>query len=355
MTRDLALLRSLVARDAGAVRDVLGDPATDLPGFFGFARRHQLGSFCYRALQELGLAKGLPPPLLAAAKAASLLERTLSERLMDQLRELGELFERGAVPVLFMKGPLFAKRYYGSLEARSVSDLDILVQGPPDLARVERLLLEVGFAPAFRIPLSRRLARLFAHHFEYRRDSLPLDVHWALQRHFSFAIDYGRVWSTAAQVELAGRTFPATSDEYEIVLQILGVVTDLQVGKLTLRPLVDLVHALRAVDGTMVWREFFAARERERILRPSAYVLALTLDAMGCRERFPELGSALAPTLQALPPTALAGDALLASRPLDVKQKLLALRIYEGPLVASLAWWVVSLPFRMAVYGVRQG
>jgi hypothetical protein len=354
MTRDLALLRSLVARDAGAVRDMLGDPGTDLPGFLGFARRHQLGSFCYRALQELGLAKGLPPPLLAAAKAASLLERTLSERLMDQLRELGELFEQGDVPVLFMKGPLFAKRYYGSLDARSVSDLDILVEAV-NLVRVDTLLLEAGFEPAFRVPVSRRLARLFAHHFEYRRDSLPLDVHWALQRHFSFAIDYGRVWSTAARVELAGRTFRATSDEYEIVLQILGVVTDLQVGKLTLRPLVDLVHVLGVVDGTIDWQEFLAARERERILRPSAYVLGVTLDTMGCRERFPGLCAALAPTLRLLPPTALAGGALLASRPLDVKQKLLALRIYEGPLVASLAWWVVSLPFRMAVYGVRQG
>jgi Uncharacterised nucleotidyltransferase len=354
MTRDLVLLRSLVAMDAAAVRGALADPATDLAAFFGFARRHQLGAFCYWALQRLGLAKGLPPPLLAAAKAASLLERTLSERLLDRLQELGPLFERGGVPVMFMKGPLFAKRYYGSLDARSVSDLDILVE-PADLARVEKLLLQAGFERAFRIPVSRRLARLFAHHFEYRRDSLPLDVHWALQRHFSFAIDYGRVWSTAVEVELAGRTFRATSDEYEIVLQILGVVTDLQVGKLTLRPLVDLVHVLGTVDGSMDWRGFLAARDRERILRPSAYVLALTLETMGCRERFPELCAALAPTLETLPPTALAGGAVLASQPLDVKQKLLALRIYEAPLVASLAWWLVSLPFRMAVYGVRQG
>jgi hypothetical protein len=353
MTCHLALLRSLVARDANAVRGALADPATDLPRFFGFVRRHQLGSFCYWTLQGLGISSLLPPPLRAATKAAALLERTLSERLLEQMRELGERFDRAGVPVMFIKGPLLAKRYYGSLDARSVCDLDILVKAPADLTAVETLLLEDGFERAFRIPGSRRVARFFAHHFEYRRDSLPLDVHWALQRHFSFAIDYERVWSTAVKVDLAGGTFLTTSDEYECVLQILGVLTDLQVGKLTLRPLVDLVRILETMDGATDWQEFLAMRKRERILRATAYVLGLALDVMGCGPRFPALGAGLAPTLGTLPPTALAHGALLASRPLDVRQKLLALRIYEAPLSATLAWWLVSLPFRMAVYGVR--
>lgn len=354
MTRDLALLCSLVARDADAIRRALADPDTDLPGFFGFARRHQLGAFSYWTLQRLGFSSLLPPPLLAAAKATALLERTLSERLLKQMRDLGELFDRSGLPVMFIKGPLFAKRYYGTLDARSVFDLDILVKAPTDLTTVEALLLQAGFEPAFRIPVSTRLARFFTHHFEYRRDSLPLDVHWALQRHFTFAIDYERVWTTAARVELAGHTFLTTSDEYACVLQILGVLTDLQVGKLTLRPLVDLVHILETVDGIMDWQGFLAIRRREHILRPTAYVLGLTLDVMGCRSRFSELWTELAPMMQTLPPTVLAHRALLASRPLDLEQKLLALRIYEAPLVASLAWWLVSLPFRMAVYGVMQ-
>jgi hypothetical protein len=202
--------------------------------------------------------------------------------------------------------------------------------------------------------VSKRLGYFFAHHFEYRRGTLLLDVHWALQRHFTFDIDYDRLWSTPALVEMAGRTFRTTSEEYDIVLQIVGVLTDLQVGKLTLRPLVDLIHMLKTVDGSIDWQEFLSVRKRERILRPTAFVLALALDAMGCRAEFRDLGAALAPTIKTLPPTALAHSALLASRPLDLRQKLLALRIYEAPLAASLAWWLVSLPFRMAVYGAHQ-
>ena len=354
MTPKLALLRALVAMDADAVHQAFLDPHTDLAAFLGFVHRHQLGAFTYGSLRRLGLAEQLPPPLLRAAKAAWLLERVPSERALEQMCDLAALFERGGVRVMFLKGPLFAKRYYGSLEARNVFDLDVLIREPGDLAKVEDLLLQAGFEPAFRVPVSKTLARFFAHHFEYRRGSVPLDVHWALQRHFSFDIDYDRVWATAVHVDLAGHTFLATSDEYEIVLQVLGVVTDLQVGKLTLRPLVDLVHILRMVEGSMDWGSFVAARERERILRPTAYVLQLALDVMEQRSGFPDLCTAIAPTLERLPATALAHRALLDSRPLDVRQKLLAFRIYDAPLLASLGWWLVSLPVRMAVYGSRQ-
>jgi hypothetical protein len=30
------------------------------------------------------------------------------------------------------------------------------------------------------------------------------------------------------------------------------------------------------------------------------------------------------------------------------------LRIYEAPLLASLAWWLVSLPFRVLAFGIRR-
>jgi len=352
MNRNLALLRSLVAQDADAVARALFDPGADLPQFFGFLRRHNLGSFSYWMLNRLELASRLPRPLAIAAKATALLERSVSEQLLEQMHELGRIFDGGSTPVMFIKGPLLAQRYYGRVEARNIGDLDILIRTPADLADVEARLIEAGFEPAFRILLSRRISRYFSHHFEYRRGGLPLDVHWALQRHFTFAIDYDRIWSTAAQVESGGRTFLATSDEYEIVLQVLGVLTDMQVGKLTLRPLVDLIQILRATGPTTDWQTFLEARRRERILHPTAFVLALAIEVLDCRSEFANLHAAIAPILETLPATSMAEGALLASRPLDLRQKILALRIYEAPLVASLAWWLVSLPVRLAVYGI---
>ena len=348
----VALLRSLVKGDAGVLARALSDPTTDVAGFLRFAHAHQLGAYAYWTLQRLGLARALPPALLAATKASSLAERTRCERLVRQLHDLGELFEAGGAKVMFIKGPLLAQRFYGSVEARGFSDLDVLISRPGDLDRVEALLLETGFEPEFRVLLSRRLSRYFSHHFEYRREGLPLDVHWVLQRHFTFEIDYRRIWQTATHVTLEGRTYEATSDEYELVLQLVGIVTDLQVGKLVLRSFVDVFQILWTVEGTIDWDEFFSWRARERILRPSLYVLALTLEVLECSETLPGLAAALHARRHLLPPTTLGRRAILESRPLAFRQKLLALRLYEAPLAALLAWWVLSLPFRIAVYGV---
>jgi hypothetical protein len=350
---ELALLRSLVRGDAEAVQRGLFE-ATDPARFLRFAHRHQLGTYSYWALQQLGLTRLLSPRSRATAKAAALRQRLVNDRLALQLRELGELFEQAGVEVLFIKGPLLAQRFYGTVDARGVADIDILVRTPDDLGRVEALLLDHGFRRAYRVPVGRRLACYFAHHFEYRREALPLDVHWALQRHFSFAIDYRRIWETAAPVGFAGRTYLATSDEYELVLQILGVLTDLQVGKLTLRSLVDIYHILKTVNTTLPWREFFSRRARERILRPSVFALAVVLDALDCRGELPSLAALLDEKRDTVPPTSLALGAALQSRPLAFGHKLLALRVYETPLVAAISWWLVSLPVRLAVYGIAR-
>jgi hypothetical protein len=215
-------------------------------------------------------------------------------------------------------------------------------------------LFEAGFERASRVPLSRRLSHLFAHHFEYRRNSLGLDVHWKLQSHVTFAIDYARIWATATRVELGDRTYSCTSDEYELVLQILGGLTDIEVGKLRLRSLVDIFQVLEHVKDDLDWDAFFAARRSERTLRPAAFILMVVLDVLDCHDRFPALAARLEPMRRELPPTAHVFNAVLHSRPLDVRQKLLALRIYEAPLVASISWWLVSLPVRLAVYGLTR-
>lgn len=351
--REVALLRWLATEDVRALRRALADPASDPARFLRFAHRHKLGAFSYWALRRLGLTETLSPAVVAAAKAGALRERSVNEKLTLQLRELRDAFERSGAEVLFLKGPLFSQRFYGDIDARGVADIDILSRRE-DVDRIEGVLLESGFERAFHVPVGRRMSRFFAHHFEYRRNALPLDLHWALQRHYSLRIDERRIWDTASWIDCVGRTFRAPSAEYELVLQILGVVTDLQVGKLTLRPIVDIYRILRAVDRKLEWAEFFSWRERERTRRPSAFVLSFVLDVLDCAEEFPELSALLQPMRASLPRTSRALSAALRSRPTALGHKLLALRLYETPLAAAISWWLVSLPFRFAVYGVTR-
>lgn len=335
------------------MRRALEDPATDPARFLRFAHRHKLGAFSYWTLQRLGLADLVSPRIRIAAKAGALREREVNEKLASMLQDLRAAFERARGDVLFLKGPLFSQRFYGDVGARGVADIDILTRSD-NVGRIEALLLENDFERVVRVRVGRRLSRWFAHHFEFRRNGLPLDLHWTLQRHYSFRLDEQRIRDTAAPIVFGGHSFPALSDEYELVLQILGVVTDLQVGKLTLRPVVDIYQILRALDGRIDWDDFLSRRARERIKRPTIFALLLVFDVLDCGDRFPALRDLLEPMRGSLPPTSLAITAALRSKPTALDQKLLALRLYETPLPAAISWWFVSLPVRFAVYGVTR-
>jgi len=347
---DVAVVRALVLEDADAVTRALSDPATDVATFLRFAHQHRLAAFCYSTLHRLGLTRLLPPAMLTAMRVAALRERATAERLRAALLELRELLD--GAEVLFIKGPLFADRYYAGRDARTMNDLDILIRTPAELDRVEHRLFGAGFTRAFHLPFGRRLARHFAHHFEYRWGRLQLDVHWALQTHVTFAIDDARIWETATSVAIEGRAFKTLSDEYELVLQIVGLLTDLQVGKLRLRSIVDIHQVVRTLDSGVDWDAFLARRKAEGLHRSTIYALALMLDVLACRHRFGSLAARLDPLRAHLPPTADGLRAILASRPLDASHKILALRLYDAPLWASAGWWAASLPVRLAVYGL---
>ncbi|MEZ5101821.1 MAG: nucleotidyltransferase family protein [Thermoleophilia bacterium] len=349
VSRELALLRHLVRGERDPLATDLADPAL-VQSLLLVARRHRLASYAYARLRELGLVPLLPPPLATAAKATALLEQRRVEQLAAELGRLDGLATAAGVPLLFLKGPLFAQRYYGSVDARGVADLDVLVRDP---AALEPVLLAAGYRRAFRVPVTLRIGRAFAHHFEYERGDVHVDVHWALQRQAGFRLDHGRVWSTATEVELAGRRYAAASDEVELVLQLLGLVTDVQVGKLVLRTAVDVRQLLAAVGGGIDWDAFAAARERERILRPCVYALRATHDLLDERPADPALARLLDRPLRGLPPVELATRVALGG-PLGPRERLRALGVYESGRPVSAAWWAVSLPARLAVYGLTR-
>ena len=233
-----------------------------------------------------------------------------------------------------------------------MSDLDLLVRGGRDLRRVERLLLEDGYARRSGLLGGRRHSMRFTHHFEYRKGDVSVEVHWVLQRHFTLAIDEDQVWRSATRVGFRGDIYRAASDEYELVLQILGVFTDLQVGRLGLKPFVDMYRLLKLLADDLDWEAFFRRRARERLASIAAYVLALLLDVMDCGDEHP--ARCLRETLERRRVPRSAGlRYVLNGRRLDARQKLAALRLYETSLPRALGWWALSLPFRLAVY--REG
>ena len=112
------------------------------------------------------------------------------------------------IPVMPIKGPVWAQVLYGDLTARQFSDLDILVRFE-DLARAEGILAELGYQPAHvadaaesRPPLATRQDVLF-HHPE---SGVFLELHWRLaRRRDNLRLSTEELFSQARPIDFLGR------------------------------------------------------------------------------------------------------------------------------------------------------
>ena len=110
----------------------------------------------------------------------------------------------GGVSCLFLKGLLFAERYYGDPERRHQKDLDVLV---PD-AQLERsleILGGCGFDVTVDLesdtPMDARLRRIrhpgrrrVPHAVSIGRDGITLDLHWCLRSRGLSSRDEAAIW-----------------------------------------------------------------------------------------------------------------------------------------------------------------
>jgi hypothetical protein len=348
----LALLRALLRGDRSGLASLLQCPPDRVAAALDCLERQRLLGYTYRSLERLGLADRLTPALRTPARAAYLRQWVQNERLAGELVRLAERCEAGGVRMLSVKGPLLAQRFYGDLGARWMADLDLLVRSYADADRLETLLRADGYVPTHGVLLGRRLSQLFTHHFAYRREATTVELHWALQRHVSLRFDYARLWAEAEPIELHGRTLRAPSAEYQLVLQIVGILTDLQVGTLTLKPLVDLYAIARGSGDVMDWAGFLHRRRGEGLHTASVHALAALVELLGSADGLPGLAAALdgvrargVPVLR----YALAGSRV------DARQKLAGLRLFDTPLPVALGWWALSLPFRLTVHAEESG
>lgn len=348
------LVRAIVQSDAAAARGCAADPAFDLKSFGRFLLTHQLPATVYACLAGGFAPRMFPDTFTDDLKRLYLLQWKRNERAMAEIRRLSGLARRGGVRMLFLKGPLFALRYYGDLAARETHDLDVWVP-EADVAAAEGMLEGAGYRRASRLWFGRPGALRFTHHFEYLSDAAKVELHWALDRHVSYRIDSDRLWSDRHARTAGGDTYDVPSPEYELVCLILSVFKDLQLGTLALKLVVDLDRWMREASSQTDWDSFFAARRREGIETVSRAVLDWYLDEFAVRSECAGLPDYLERTRDRSARAAkVRRPDFWAASPAAWQNKLWALRHYDAPLTASLSWWIVSLPHRLAVYVKRQ-
>lgn len=342
------LSRALALSDTAALACLLDD--LDWRQLSTLADRHRLSGYLYLKLQESPYRTQVPEEVLKEWKHFYLRQWTKNERLLAEMARLAKHFAQKGEEVLFFKGPLLAFRLYGRVDARAISDLDLLVRRAEDTSRIERQLQEAGYRRTSLLLWSQWLSRYFTHQFEYWKDDLPLELHWVLQQHPSLRLDLEQMWQRRIPLRYEGWEYTVLSTEDELLVQLLSIPVDLQVGKLVLRPFFEIYLMLKALAPSCDWTEFLLRREREHTRRLSINVIACTLALFDKAGELENLSRALARYQGEIHCDPLLLALQLPPSRLSLRNKLHAFVLYDSSLLTSIAWWVVSLPARLLVY-----
>lgn len=346
----MKLLSAILNRDRAALEHCLAAGPFDSGRFADFSDSQSLSGALFPILSGPELSGLFPRSLIDRLKSVYLTQWEENERFLKEMARLSGLFAEAGIGSIFLKGPLLARRFYGDTAARAIADIDILVR-PEDIGAAEKLLTAAGFSLVSGFFLGRGLSSYFAHHFEYRKDALCLELHWLLQRHPSFRFDTEALWGRARTFDCDGKSFRVLSDEDELLLQLLSLANDIQLGTARVRTPVDIVMILGTMTDTADWERFFAHRKSEGTLSISATMLSLALEISGLSGRFPKLSGELAKHSRLIRlPEGRAATALFEPSRSAIRNKLWAWGMYTCGFSGALCWWAVSLPFRMAVY-----
>ncbi|HEX2466269.1 MAG TPA: nucleotidyltransferase family protein, partial [Thermoanaerobaculia bacterium] len=319
--------------------------------FLDFARENGIaGDLVVLAQDAGGGVSAVFDPIIAELIESARRQRQVNRRVLAHLDEVAEIFERRGIESILLKGPHLSLGYYGSLDQRRMGDLDLLVRRR-DLRAASAALVEGGYASRTGAPLGMAATLRFVHHLEHEKDGVPVDLHHQIRVHPTFRLDEEEMWRTAGRLDLGSRTVRVLSDHYVLVTLILSIHNDVGLGTADLHPFFDLDRVLARVGDGIDWKEFFAARRRERAETIAANVLALHTLLMGGARRHSALSAEIESRAESLvlEPRRRAYVELIQGASLAAKKRW-AFEQLETSLSAATLWWLLGLPVHALVY-----
>jgi len=341
---DLTLLETVLALHARQSDATCEQTLANFPReFLSFCQRHQIAAYVWGLLEQSGFAQAIDPAVRKGFQLAQLDQWQRSERLLRDLQSVHARFGEHGNEFILMKGPYLAKRFFGGIERRAFSDIDILVRSNSLAASIDLLQAE-GYAAVSPLTLP-DWTRRFLHHIELKKDGRGLDLHHTLRAHPTFRISEETLWARTCHFSFGAFSCRVLPDDLTLLVHILSIHADIGLGLANLKLMLDLDRVVEACSNEIDWPAFLSDRERERTLDITLNVLALLLTIFRSADRYPELTQLLQEHKTAL---VWRPDRNLYLQLLDGTAlrtaKIWALRQYDQTLLSALTTWALSLP-----------
>ena len=357
----IRLLSALLADDVAAVAKRVQATNFEFEQFRAFTDIHQLSGYLFLHIKGGPLEGLFPPEQLEYLGGRYALQRQRCDEILLEAAHIQDTFKAAHQSVLFLKGLFVAQQFYGDMHQRFHWDIDILVPRE-DVLAADQLLRGLGYGKLSLVLVGNNAMTRFTHTYDYHkriagpdqsvhRQYLPLDLHWSLRSHFSFCLEYENIWKQHEECQLQGRSFPVLSTEYALVMNVLGIFCDIELGTTRLKSFLDLYKMLDAVDSGMDWDAFFEQRTNENIFRIVLNVIDLLLDVLECRNRFTRAASFVERHRSFIRLGNRADKYRLLERSrFSFQGRLWAHALYQAPVLQPFLWTMISLPFRIAAH-----
>jgi hypothetical protein len=218
--------------------------------------RYKVAGLLYQGMKTGAFAKELVPDgLIKILKEEYRSQATRNTVLFLDASEVFKAFSDQQLPVIALKGLVLAKKLYGDIALRPMTDMDILVK-EEDLVKAGRILLSLGYdqaSPAWEKTLK-------SHHhlppFTSQNGSV-LELHWNIfSLRYNIAVDPGGLWDRSCLVEENGLVFRVLSLEDQFLHICLHGCHHLLTA-IDLIPFCDLTHFIKKYAETMDWDKIF--------------------------------------------------------------------------------------------------
>jgi hypothetical protein len=334
----LAALKQSDALDAAL--DALDEPPAQVAAMLS---AHHVSGLVRASLADAS-SRATHHALIAAIDRVRPANFLSASEFLSGFAEIRERLRQEDVPVLLLKGVYFAERLYGSTRWRPQYDVDVLIR-PAHRRQARRALARAGFArTAYDL-----------HGETFTRERLKIDVHGWLRRAPAYRVDEDALWQSARHITVGGLDADTLSDEFTLVLLVLGTFEDLGQGMSRLKQLLDGYLLLRQMDPSTDWDAFFDRRARENIADVALTVIGLTVALFSAEGEVPRLAAEIERRTHTSRESAraVALDLVFAPRKHAANMAWFG-RVYPGSLSYYLVWfWLGGFPANVRAPGLR--
>ncbi|TVQ59336.1 MAG: hypothetical protein EA366_05075 [Spirulina sp. DLM2.Bin59] len=225
------------------------------PIFIELAQWHGVLPLAYHGLKQ-HYWPAIPPPIQQQLTALFHQQLQRNAQLLLTVKQLLPTLAAVGLPILPIKGVLFALSIYGNLTQRRVRDIDLLVD-PEKLAAVYGALQRQGYQESDRLSPEQQ-ARRWETHYEmlltHPDTGMQIDLHWRLvPAYFGCQVPVADLWQRAKVETHQGITFHQCAPEDLFLILCLNGAKD---GWLELQRVCDLVACLRQYPD-LNWRQLW--------------------------------------------------------------------------------------------------